>query len=400
MISERGKTIPQSPIRKLIPYADEAKKRGIHVYHLNIGQPDVKTPELIFDPIRNFEQEILSYGPSQGTLILREAISNYFNEDYSLEIEPDDIYITTGGSEAVLFLMLATLNPGDDLVIPEPFYANYNSIAWIAGINIVPVTTSVNDGFHLPSKETIESLITDKTKALLICTPNNPTGTVLRKDEIDMAVDIAKKNNIWLFADEVYREFVFDGRGCSSFLSYEKEYERIAIADSISKRFSCCGARIGFIVTKNKELYKAIAKFGMARLCSPTIEQYGAAAGYKRRHEFLKDMIKEYEHRRNVAYEELQSIEGVFTLKSEGAFYTVVKLPVEDSEEFVRWMLTDFNKDGKTVMIAPAAGFYRTPGRGKDEARIAYVLEEGKIRDAIRILKEGLHAFKNKNKKA
>jgi aspartate aminotransferase len=400
MISERGKTIPESPIRKLIPYSDEAKKRGIHVYHLNIGQPDVKTPDLIFDPIRNFEQEVLSYGPSQGTLILREAISNYFNEDYSLEIEPDNIYITTGGSEAVLFLMLATLNPGDDLVIPEPFYANYNSIACIAGINIVPITTSVKDGFHLPSKETIEGVITDKTKALLICTPNNPTGTVLRKDEMDMVVDIARKNNIWLFADEVYREFVFDGRECSSFLSYKKEHERIVIADSISKRFSCCGARIGFIATKSKELYKAIAKFGMARLCSPTIEQYGAAAGYKRRNEFLKNMLREYEHRRNVVYEELQAIEGVFTLKSEGAFYTIVKLPIEDSEEFVRWMLTDFNIDGKTVMIAPAAGFYRTPGKGRDEARIAYVLNEDKLRDAISILREGLHAFKNKNKKA
>lgn len=396
MISEKGKTIPQSPIRKLIPYADEAKARGIHVYHLNIGQPDIKTPDLIFNPIRRFEQEVLSYGPSQGTPMLREAIAQYLNEDYSLNIETGDVFITTGGSEAILFLMLSTLNPGDDILIPEPFYANYNSIACIAGVNIVPITTSVEDGFHLPPKEKIESVVTDKTKAMLICTPNNPTGTVLRRDEMDMVVDIAEKNDLWLFADEVYREFVFDGGECSSFLSYESSQERIAIADSISKRFSCCGARIGFIVTKNKELYRTIWKFGMARLCPPTIEQYGASAGFNHRHEFLKDMIKEYEHRRNVVYEEIQALEGVVILKSEGAFYTVVKLPVEDSEEFVRWMLTDFEKDRKTVMLAPAAGFYRTLGKGKDEARIAFVLKEDDLRDAMDILKEGLHAFKNK----
>ncbi len=397
MISNKGKTIPQSPIRKLIPYADEAKTRGIHVYHLNIGQPDVKTPDLIFDPIRNFEQKVLSYGPSQGIPMLREAIAHYLNEDYSLNIEPGDVFITTGGSEAVLFLMLSTLNPGDGIIIPEPFYANYNSIACIVGVNIVPVTTSVEDGFHLPPKEKIESLITDKTKAILVCTPNNPTGTVLRCNEMEMIVDIALRNDLWLFSDEVYREFVFDGKECSSFLSFESVQDRIAIADSISKRFSCCGARIGFVVTKNKELYKSLLKFGMARLCPPTIEQYGASAGFNRRHEFLKDMMKEYEHRRDVVYEEIQAIEGAFTLKPEGAFYTVVKLPVLDSEEFVRWMLTDFEKDGKTVMLAPAAGFYRTPGKGKDEARIAYVLKEDDLRDAMNILKEGLHAFRNKS---
>lgn len=397
MISNRGKTIPKSPIRKLIPYADEAKARGVHVYHLNIGQPDVKTPDLIFDPIRDFKQEVLKYGPSQGILMLRKAIANYLNEDYSLTIEPDDVFISTGGSEAVLFLMLATLNPGDEILVPEPFYANYNSIATIGDVNIVPITTSVEDGFHLPTRDKIESLITDKTKAILICTPNNPTGTVLTSNEKEMIVKIVEDNNLWLFSDEVYREFVFDGGQCSSFLEFHNARDRIVVADSISKRFSCCGARIGFIVTKNKELYETVLKFGMARLCPPTIEQYGATAGFEHRHEFLSDMIKEYEHRRNVVYEEIQKIDGVFTSKPEGAFYTVIKLPVEDSEEFVRWMLTDFEKDGKTTMLAPAAGFYKTPGKGKDEARIAYVLKEDDLRDAMNILKEGLHAFKSKN---
>ncbi len=396
MISNKGKSIPISPIRKLIPYADEAKSRGIHVYHLNIGQPDVKTPDLIFDSIRNFNQEVLSYGPSQGTPILREAIAKYLNDDFSLDVGMEDVLITTGGSEAVLFLMLATLNPGDEILIPEPFYANYNSIICIVGANIAPITTSVEDGFHLPPREKIESLITDKTKALLVCSPNNPTGTVLRSDEMKMAVDIAVDNDLWLFSDEVYREIIFDGKERFSFLSFKSAQDRIAVADSISKRFSCCGARIGFVVTKNKELYKTLLRFGMARLCPPTIEQYGARAGFERRHEFLEDMVGEYEHRRNVIYEEIQKIEGVFTLKPEGAFYTVVKLPVEDSEEFIRWMLTSFSKDGKTTMLAPASGFYGTPGKGKNEARIAYVLKEDDLRSAMKILREGLYAFKSK----
>lgn len=395
MLSQKGRNLPKSPIRKLIPYADEAKKRGITVHHLNIGQPDVKTPEVIFDRIRNFEQEVLSYGPSQGIPQLREAIADYLNEDYSLDVEPDDVFITTGGSEAVLFLMLAILDPGDEILIPEPFYANYNSLSAVAGVKVVPVTTQVEDGFHLPGRDAIESKITDRTKAMMICTPNNPTGTVLEEEEMKMLVDISVDNDLWLLADEVYREFVFDGRKPASFLQFGgKAREKIVIADSISKRFSCCGARIGFIITRNQELYDAIMRFGMARLCPPTIEQYGATAGFKNRHSFIDDMIGEYEYRRDVVYEEIQEIDGMFTLKPEGAFYTVVKLPVSDSEDFVRWMLTDFNLNGKTTMIAPASGFYATPGKGKDEARIAYVLEEDNLREAMRILKSGLDAYK------
>ncbi|MCK4422253.1 pyridoxal phosphate-dependent aminotransferase [candidate division WOR-3 bacterium] len=396
MISERGKNLPQSPIRKLIPYADEAKARGIKVYHLNIGQPDIKTPDFIFEPIRHFEQDVLSYGPSQGIPLLRKAMADYLVEDYSLDIAPEEVFITTGGSEAVLFLMHATLNPQDEILIPEPFYANYNSIAAIVGANIVPIPTSADTGFHLPPGEEIESLVSEKTKAILICSPNNPTGTVLSEKEIKMMVDIAVNNNLWIFSDEVYREFVFDGKECSSILKFDYAGDRIVIIDSVSKRFSSCGARIGFIVTKNKELYNTILKYGQARLCPPTIEQYGAASGFKHRSEFLPDMIKEYEHRRDVVYEEIETMDGVFTLKPEGAFYTVIRLPVEDSEKFVKWMLTDFDVDEKTTMLAPAGGFYGTPGRGKDEARLAYVLKEDDLRDSLNILKEGLYAFNNK----
>ncbi len=395
MISNKGRTVPKSPIRKLIPLADDAKKRGIHVYHLNIGQPDIKTPETIFESIRNFKQDVLSYGPTQGIPMLREVISSYFNEDYSLDIQPDEVFITTGGSEAVFFLMLATLNPGDEVLIPEPFYANYNGIAAIVGAKIKPITTSIHFGFHLPPRDKIEPLITEKTSAILTCTPNNPTGTVLTQEEMEMLVNIAKDHNLWLFADEVYREFVFDGRESSSFLKFEDALDRIAIADSVSKRFSSCGARIGFIIAKNKELFDAVMRFGMARLCPPTIEQYGASSGFRTRSKFIPDMVKEYEHRRDVVYHEIQEMDGLFTLKPEGAFYTVVKLPVDDSEEFVRWMLKDFEIDKKTTMLAPASGFYATEGKGKDEARIAYVLKEDDLRDAMKILKEGIYVFNN-----
>lgn len=397
MISEKGKNLPESPIRKLIPFADEAKKRGVHVYHLNIGQPDIKTPDFMFDPIRNFKQEVLPYGPSQGLPMLRSEIASYLNEDYSLDIEPDEVFITTGGSEAVLFTMLSTLNPGDEILIPEPFYANYSSIAAMVGVNIVPITTNVKEGFHLPERKEIESLIGEKTRVLLICTPNNPTGTVLTEDELKMVIEICRDNDLWLLSDEVYREFVFDDRERTSVMKYSGNSDKVVILDSISKRFSACGARIGFIVTRSKELYKSILRFGMARLCPPTVEQYGATSAFSNRGKFLDEMVAEYEHRRDVVFEEIQKMDGVFTTKPEGAFYTVVKLPVDDSEDFVKWMLTSFNVDGKTTMLAPAGGFYKSEGKGQDEARLAYVLKEEDLKDALRILREGLNEYNSKN---
>ena len=391
-ISERGLSMPASPIRRLIPYANKAKERGISVYHLNIGDPDVPTPKVILKTIKGFKQKVLSYGPSEGLKELRKAISDYFG-DYGIDVEPDNVFITTGGSEAIFFVLSAICDPGDEVIIPEPFYTNYNGFANMAGVKIKPLTLSVENGFHLPPKDDIKHLITDKTRAILICSPNNPTGTVYSREEIQSIIDLALEYDLWVLSDEVYREFVFDGRKHTSVLEFREAAERTVVMDSISKRFSCCGARIGFIVTRNRELWSTLLKFGQARLCPPTIEQMGAIAGFKHWKEFMPGIIDEYRLRRDVVFEEIENIEGAFTLKPEGAFYTVVKLPVDDAEEFIKWMLTEFNINGKTTMLAPASGFYSTAGTGLDEARIAYVLNQDKLRDAMNILREGLKVY-------
>jgi aspartate aminotransferase len=400
MISERGKNTPKSSIRKLIHYADKARAEGVQVYHLNIGQPDIKTPEVVLNAIRNFNEDILAYSPSQGIAELREAIADYLNEDFSLEVDSDEVFVTTGGSEGVLFIMLATLNPADEVLTPEPFYSNYGPFVSIVGCKLKAIPTSMDNGFHLPSKEVIESLITEKTRAILVCSPNNPTGTVLTQGEMKTIVDIALEKNLWLLSDETYREIVFDGRKPHTFLEFEAAAEKIIVADSISKKFSACGARIGYVVTRNKKLYDVLLKFGMARLCAPTIEQHAALAGFINRKSFMTDMVKEYEHRRNIAFRELEKTKGIVSRKTEGAFYTIVKLPVENSEEFIKWMLTDFRKDGKTTMITPADGCYVKPSQGINEARIAFVLNEEHLRDALDILREGLYAFNDKHKEA
>jgi aspartate aminotransferase len=399
MISERGKKTPKSAIRKLMHHADKARSEGVHVYHLNIGQPDINTPRVVLDAIRNFNEDVLAYNPSQGIPELREAIADYLNEDFSLRIHPDEVFITTGGSEGLLFVMLATLNPGDEILTPEPFYSNYGPFASISGCKLKPIETSIDNGFHLPSSKIIESLITEKTRAILICSPNNPTGTVLTQEEREIIVDIALRKDLWLLSDETYREIVFDGRTPHSFLEFEDATGRIIVADSISKKFSACGARIGYVVTRNKDLYEVLLKFGMARLCAPTIEQYAALAGFRNRKDFMNDMVKEYEHRRNIAFRELEKTGNILSRKTEGAFYTIVKLPIENSEEFIRWMLTDFRVDGKTTMITPADGCYTVSSKGINEARIAFVLNEDHLRDALDILMEGLDVFNNKNKK-
>lgn len=394
-VSKRVEGMQESPIRKLLSYADDAKSRGIHVYHLNIGQPDIPTPSVMYDAIRNYSEHVLAYGPSQGLKTAREAVADYLNT-YDYNVAPDEVFITTGGSEAIIFALMAVCDNGDEVIVPEPFYTNYNGFASMADVKLVPLTTTVENGFHLPEQREIEALINSRTKAILYCSPNNPTGTIFERREIEMLVDIAKKHDLYILADEVYREFVFDGRKHTSILEFEDIRERAVMMDSISKRFSACGARIGNIVTKNRELMRGILKLGQARLCPPTIEQIGMIEGYKHMDEFVPGMIAEYEKRRNIVFEAVKSLEGAFTQKPEGAFYTVVKLPVDNADDFAKWMLTDFDVDGKTVMVAPAAGFYASSGKGHDEIRIAYVLKEDDLRDAVSILKAGIEKYNGK----
>ncbi len=391
-ISQRGIDMPASPIRRLAPYSNKAKERGIKVYHLNIGDPDIPTPPEVFQGYKNFKEKVLPYGPSEGLPFLRNAISDYFKK-YQIDVSPDNIFITTGGSEAILFAILSICDYGDEIIVPEPFYTNYNGFAKMAGVKLVPITLNVEDNFHIKEPGVIKHYINPKTKAILLCSPNNPTGTVYSYNEIKSIVDIALEYDLYVIADEVYREFTFDRKKHTSVLQFKEAQERVIVVDSISKRFSACGARIGFIVTKNRDLWCTILKFGQARLCPPTFEQYAAAEGFKKIDNFMEDIVKEYEKRRNIVCEELKKIKGLFYLKPEGAFYNIVKLPVKDAEEFIKWMLTDFNVDGKTTMLAPASGFYSTPNKGLDEARIAYVLNENDLRDAIRILKAGLEEY-------
>ncbi|MCK4233229.1 pyridoxal phosphate-dependent aminotransferase [candidate division WOR-3 bacterium] len=396
-VSNRAVLMPESPIRKLAPYAVDAKKRGIEIYHLNIGQPDIHTPKPIFEAIKNFPSDVLPYGPSQGLLDLRVVISEYFLR-YDINIDPDDVFITTGGSEAIIFTFMITCDVGDEVLIPEPFYTNYNGFAEMAGIGIIPLSTTLLNGFRYPSREEIESKITSRTKAILVCSPNNPTGTLYTREELEMVAMIAREYNLFILSDEVYREFTFDNRSHTSILHLSNVQDRAIIMDSISKRFSACGARIGFLVSKNKRVVENALKFGQARLCPPTIEQYGAIAGFKVIDNFILVMRDEYQKRRDIVFEELNKIEGVYAQKPEGAFYTVARLPVDDAENFTKWMLTDFNVDNKTTMVSPANGFYATKGKGKDEVRIAFVLKDKDLRDAMKILKLGIEEYRNMKK--
>jgi len=391
-VSRRGVMMPASPIRKLAPLADEAKKAGIKIYHLNIGQPDIPTPTEFFEAVHRFTEPVLAYGPSGGIVQLRLAVVDYL-ASCGIDIDLDEVWITTGGSEAVLFALWATTDPDDEVVVFEPFYTNYNGFAAAAGVRLVPIRLSVEQGFRLPTQKEIEKHISRKTKAILICTPNNPTGTVLTKEEMFVLAKIAKKNNLYLISDEVYREFIYDGREHTSALTLPGVEDRVIVTDSISKRFSACGARIGFVVSRNRELMGAMLKFAQARLCPPTVEQYGAVACFKNMPRFMKPMIVTYDRRRKALIEELSAIPGVVAPTPEGAFYTVVRLPVDDTERFAAWLLTDFSKDKKTVMVAPAAGFYASPDAGRNEVRIAYVLKETALRDAIALLAQALKDY-------
>lgn len=386
-----------SPIRKLVPFATAAKADGVKVYHLNIGQPDIKTPRGFFDAVKNFDDEVLEYAVSQGIPELIEALQDYY-KTYDMHFDKDELLITNGGSEALLFAMMATCDPGDKLLIPEPFYTNYNGFGQCVNVGVAPITTKAENGFHLPSKEEILSKIDDKVKAILLSNPGNPTGAIYSKEELEMIAEIAIEKDLWIISDEVYREFVYDGLEYTSFGNLKQVEDRVIIIDSVSKRYSACGARIGSIASKNKELIAQIMKLCQGRLCVPTLEQIGAVELYKTPVSYFKEVNDEYRKRRDVLYSELMKVDGVICEKPTGAFYVVAKLPVDNAEDFVKWMLTEFRVDNETVMATPAEGFYATPGLGRDEIRLAYILKEEDLRKAAKILKEGLEAYVKLNK--
>lgn len=391
-ISERGLSTPESPIRKLAPFAEQAREKGVKVYHLNIGQPDIQTPQEFYKAVKNFNESVLAYGPSNGLNEFRNILRSYYHRNGFPSIECRDIMVTTAGSEAILFSMMAVASPGEEIMIFEPFYPNYNGFSKMAGIKLIPVNTDPETGYHLPDMKLIESKITPRTKAILICSPNNPTGTVYGKNEMQMIRDIALKHNLFVLSDEVYREFVFDGE-YTGILSFPELSQNAIVMDSLSKRYSACGARVGCIVSKNSEILDTVLKFGQARLCPPTLEQVASMELVQHGDQYFPNMLAEYKKRRDATYMLLSDIPGVQCKKPEGAFYLMVTLPVDDIEPFSRWLLTDFNIDGETTMMAPGPGFYATSGRGRHEARIAYVLNTQDIEKAIFIVKEGLARY-------
>ena len=391
-ISNRGANIPASPIRKLTPLANEAKARGVKIYHLNIGQPDLPTPQAGLDALKNINRETLEYSPSQGFLSLREKLAQYY-KSFKIELTPDDIIITAGGSEAVLFTFMTCLDPGDEIIIPEPAYANYMAFAVSAGAKIKPVISSIDDGFCLPPVEEFEKLITDRTKAILICNPNNPTGYLYSRTEMNQIRDIVKKHNLYLFSDEVYREFIYTGSPYISACHLEGIENNVILIDSFSKRYSECGIRIGAIVTKNKEVQEAVMKFCQARLSPPLIGQLVAEASMQDDAAYKEFVYEKYVSRRKCLIDGLNKIPGVYSPIPMGAFYTVARLPVDDAEKFCAWCLTDFSYEGETIMMAPASGFYSTPGLGRDEVRLAYVLKVEDLHRAVFLLEKALKEY-------
>lgn len=388
----RGVEMPASPIRKLAPLAFAAKEKGIKVYHLNIGQPDLPSPKAAIEAIRNIDRTVLEYSPSQGFLSYRKKLVGYYKK-FDINLEPDDIIITTGGSEAVLFAFLSCLNPGDEIIVPEPAYANYMAFAISAGAVIRTVTTTIDEGFSLPKVEKFEALINERTKGILICNPNNPTGYLYTRREMNQIRDIVKKYDLFLFSDEVYREFIYTGSPYISACHLEGIENNVVLIDSVSKRYSECGIRIGALITKNVDVKKAVMKFCQARLSPPLIGQIAAEASLDAPEEYSRDTYDEYVERRKCLIDGLNRIPGVYSPIPMGAFYTVAKLPVDDSEKFCAWCLSEFNYEGETVMMAPAAGFYTTPGGGKNEVRIAYVLKKEDLIRALFILRKALEAY-------
>ena len=393
-ISERGIEMPSSPIRKLAPLANEAKARGIKVYHLNIGQPDLPTPQKALDALKNVDRKVLEYSPSQGFLSLREKLQTYYRK-FRIELSVNDINVTSGGSEAVLFAFLACLNPGDEIIVPEPAYANYMAFAVSAGAVIKTVTSTIDTGFSLPPVEEFEKLITERTKAILICNPNNPTGYLYSRAEMNQIRDIVKKHDLYLFSDEVYREFIYTGSPYISALNLDGIENNVVLVDSVSKRYSECGIRIGALVTRNADVRRAVMKFCQARLSPPLLGQIVAEESIMGTEEYAADVYEEYVERRKCLVDGLNRIEGVYSPIPMGAFYTVAKLPVDDADKFCEWCLSDFSYEGETVMMAPASGFYSTPGMGRDQVRIAYVLKKEDLQRALFILEKALEAYNN-----
>ncbi|MBQ0077924.1 MAG: pyridoxal phosphate-dependent aminotransferase [Bacteroidales bacterium] len=391
-ISQRAINMPSSPIRKLAPYAEAAKRNGVHVYHLNIGQPDIKTPQCGLDALKNIDRTILEYSPSQGYLSLRTKMVSYYAQ-YGIYVSPDDIIVTTGGSEAVLFAFLACLNPGDEIIVTDPFYANYMAFAISVGAVIKSVKTTIENGFRLPSVEAFEEQITPRTKAILICNPNNPTGYLYTRDEMNQIRDIVKKHNLYLFSDEVYREFIYTGMPYISAFHLDGIEDNVVLFDSVSKRYSECGIRIGCLCTKNKKVRESVMKFCQARLSPPLIGQIIAEASLDVQKEYLQSVYEEYLDRRNFLIDGLNRIPGVYSPIPMGAFYTVARLPVDDAEKFCIWCLRDFQYKGATVMTAPASGFYTEPGEGRNEVRLAYVLCKEDLAKALECLKVALEQY-------
>ncbi len=391
-ISHRAENMPFSPIRKLAPYADEAKRNGVHVYHLNIGQPDIKTPQCALEALHHIDREILEYSPSDGLLELRTQMVKYYAE-YGIFLSPEEIIITAGGSEAVLFAFLACLDPGDEIIITDPFYANYMAFAISVGAVIKSVKTRIEDGFRLPPVEAFEKQITDRTKAILICNPNNPTGYLYTRKEMLQLRDIVKKHNLFLFSDEVYREFIYTGMPYISAFHLDGIDDNVVLFDSVSKRYSECGTRIGCLCTHNKKVHEAVMKFCQARLSPPLIGQLVAAASIDVSKDYLHGVYEEYLDRRNFLIDGLNKIPGVYSPIPMGAFYTVARLPVDDAEKFCVWCLSDFRYEGATVMMAPASGFYTEPGEGRQEVRIAYVLCKEDLAKALVVLQKALEKY-------
>ncbi|MBN1132883.1 MAG: pyridoxal phosphate-dependent aminotransferase [Bacteroidales bacterium] len=391
-ISNKGVSMPPSPIRKLVPFAEEAKRKGRKVYHLNIGQPDIPTPEGAIQAIRNLSDRVIEYSHSAGHEGYRKKLSDFYRK-IGLDVDYSDILVTTGGSEAITFSLMSTTDPGDEVIVPEPFYANYNGFSIASGVRIVPVTSVIENGFALPPAEEFEKLITPRTKAILICNPNNPTGYLYSQKELERLGEIVKKHDLYLFSDEVYREFCYDGAVHFSVLKLKGLDEHVIMTDSVSKRYSMCGVRIGTLVSRNKSIISTALKFAQARLSPPSLGQLAGEAALNTPDSYFTGVYDEYIERRNFMVEALNHIPGVICPKPKGAFYTVVHLPVDDSDKFSQWILSDFDYHNQTVMIAPASGFYATPGLGRQEVRIAYVLKKEDLKNAIETLAEALRIY-------
>jgi aspartate aminotransferase len=392
VLSRRAHRMPASPIRSLAPLADAAKARGVRVLHLNIGQPDIETPAEIRDRLRQLDDPVLAYSPSPGTPAFLSYVRNYYERCVGISLREAEVLATTGGSEGILFAMTACADPGDEVLVVEPFYANYESFAAMAGLELAPVTSRGRDGFHLPDRHVWERALTKRTRMVVVCNPSNPTGTVYTREELEMVAGFCRDHGLVLLSDEVYREFVYDGRRAISALELEGVEDRVIVVDSLSKRFSACGIRLGSLVTRNPEIYEACLRMAQGRLSPPGLAQFVALGARALGREYFDRIVREYQRRRDVLFEGLRSIEGVFLEKPEGAFYCVAKLPVDDAEDFAAWLLSDFQHEGATVMLAPASGFYVSP-LGQNEVRIAYVLGEEDLRRAVDVLRQALAAY-------